>query len=66
MINLFNLIPVGMLDGGRIGNALSPYTGVAGVGLAGSMIYSGAVANPIFYLITLAGGGYNNKLMKLL
>ena len=56
MINLFNLIPVGMLDGGRIGNALSPYTGVAGVGLAGSMIYSGAVANPIFYLITLAGG----------
>jgi Zn-dependent protease len=56
MINLFNLIPVGMLDGGRIGNALSPYTGVAGVGLAGSMIYTGAVANPIFYLITLAGG----------
>uniref|UniRef100_A0A7S3QDR6 Peptidase M50 domain-containing protein n=1 Tax=Chaetoceros debilis TaxID=122233 RepID=A0A7S3QDR6_9STRA len=56
MINLFNLIPVGMLDGGRIGNALSPYAGVAGVGLAGSMIYSGAVSNPIFYLITLAGG----------
>ena len=59
-------IPVGMLDGGRIGNALSPYTGVAGFGLAGSMIYTGAVSNPIFYLITLAGGGYNNKLMKLL
>ena len=56
MINLFNLIPVGMLDGGRIGNALSPKIGVAGVGLAGSMIYTGAVTNPIFYLITLAGG----------
>jgi Zn-dependent protease len=56
MINLFNLIPIGMLDGGRIGNALSPYTGIAGFGLAGSMIYAGAVSNPIFYLITLAGG----------
>jgi hypothetical protein len=55
MINQVS-IPVGMLDGGRIGNALSPYTGVAGFGLAGSMIYTGAVSNPIFYLITLAGG----------
>jgi hypothetical protein len=64
MINQVS-IPVGMLDGGRIGNALSPYTGVAGFGLAGSMIYTGAVSNPIFYLITLAGG-YNNNLMKLL
>jgi Zn-dependent protease len=56
MINLFNLIPIGMLDGGRIGNALSPYAGVAGVGIAGSMIALGQVSNPIFYLITLAGG----------
>lgn len=56
MINLFNLLPVGMLDGGRIGNALSPYVGVAGVGLAGSMIYTGMISNPIIYLITLAGG----------
>jgi Zn-dependent protease len=56
MINLFNLIPVGMLDGGRVGNALSPYIGVAGTGMAGSMIYSGMVSNPLFYLITLAGG----------
>jgi len=56
MINLFNLIPVGMLDGGRIGNALSPYTGVLGVTMAGSMIYLEHVNNPIFYLITLAGG----------
>jgi Zn-dependent protease len=56
MVNLFNLIPVGMLDGGRIGNALSPYTGLVGVGVAGGMIYSGMVSNPIFYIITLAGG----------
>lgn len=56
MINLFNLIPIGMLDGGRIGNALSPYAGVVGVGVSGSMIGLGQVSNPIFYLITLAGG----------
>ncbi len=56
MVNLFNLIPVGMLDGGRIGNALSPYAGVAGVGIASSMIYAGTVSNPLFYLITMAGG----------
>ncbi len=55
MINLFNLIPIGMLDGGRIGNALSPYAGVIGVGVSGSMIALGQVSNPIFYLITLAG-----------
>ena len=57
MINLFNLIPIGMLDGGRIGSALSPYAGVAGVGIAGSMIAMGQVSNPIFYLITM-GGAY--------
>ena len=56
MINLFNLIPVGMLDGGRIGNALSPYAGVAGVGIAGSMLATGMTSSPILYLITLAGG----------
>ena len=56
MINLFNLIPIGMLDGGRIGNALSPFAGVVGVGISGSMIALGQVSNPIFYLITLAGG----------
>lgn len=61
MVNLFNLIPVGMLDGGRIGNALSPYTGLMGVGVAGSMIYGGLVSNPIFYIITLAGGYQSGK-----
>lgn len=55
MINLFNLIPIGMLDGGRIGNALSPYAGLAGIGLSGGLIASGMVSNPIFYLITMAG-----------
>ncbi len=56
MINLFNLIPIGMMDGGRIGNALSPYAGLAGVGIAGSLIVLDQIQNPIFYLVTLAGG----------
>jgi Zn-dependent protease len=56
MINLFNLLPIGAMDGGRIASALSPYAGVAGLGLGGVLAYSGAIHNPIFYLILLAGG----------
>lgn len=57
MINLFNLIPLGTLDGGRICGAISPYAGVVGLGMAGLMAYEGMIHNPIFYLILL-GGGY--------
>jgi Zn-dependent protease len=56
MINLFNLLPIGAMDGGRIASALSPYAGVAGLGIGGALAYAGAVQNPIFYLILLAGG----------
>jgi Zn-dependent protease len=56
MINMFNLLPIGSMDGGRITGALSPYAGVAGIGMGGALAYSGAVQNPIFYLILLAGG----------
>lgn len=57
MINLFNLLPVGILDGGRIASALSsPYAGLAGLGLGGALAYSGTISNPIFYLVLLAGG----------
>ena len=56
MINLFNLLPIGMLDGGRICGALSPWAGVAGLGMGAGLLYTGAVANPIFYLIMLSGG----------
>jgi Zn-dependent protease len=56
MINLFNLLPIGMMDGGRISGAISPYVGVAGLGLGGLLAYSGEIHNPIFYLILLAGG----------
>jgi len=54
-INLFNLLPIGMLDGGKICDAISPYVGVAGLGLGGSLIYSGIIANPIFYLVMISG-----------
>jgi Zn-dependent protease len=56
MVNLFNLLPVGVLDGGRIASALSPYAGVAGLGLGGTLAYTGMISNPIFYLVLLAGG----------
>ncbi|KAL9189001.1 hypothetical protein ACHAXT_011491 [Thalassiosira profunda] len=57
MINLFNMIPLGMMDGGRICGAVSPYAGLVGLGLGGTMAYQGMISNPIFYLILL-GGGY--------
>ena len=56
MINLFNMLPLGMLDGGRICGALSPWAGVVGLGLGGGLIYAGAISNPIFYLIMMGGG----------
>jgi Zn-dependent protease len=56
MINLFNLIPLGMMDGGRICGAISPYAGLVGLGLGGTMAYQGMISNPIFYLILMAGG----------
>lgn len=56
MINLFNLLPIGDMDGGRIAGALSPYFGVAGLAGGAGLIYAGAVHNPLFYLIMLAGG----------
>ena len=57
MINLFNLIPLGMMDGGRICGAISPYAGLVGLGVGGTLAYQGMIQNPIFYLILL-GGGY--------
>lgn len=56
MINLFNMLPIGMMDGGRITSALSPYSGLAGLGIGGGLIYGGVVSNPIFYLVMMSGG----------
>ena len=57
MINMFNMLPLGMMDGGRICGALSPYSGLVGLGLGGSLIYMDMISNPIFYLIMM-GGAY--------
>jgi Zn-dependent protease len=56
MINLFNLMPLGSMDGGRIAGALSKWSHVAGLGMGGTLAYTGVVSNPIFYLVLLAGG----------
>jgi Zn-dependent protease len=56
MINLFNMMPIGSMDGGRIVGALSPYASLAGIGMGGMLAYQGVVQNPLFYLILLAGG----------
>ena len=56
MINMFNLLPLGSMDGGRIAGALSPYMSVAGVAMGAGLAYTGAIHNPIFYLILLSGG----------
>ena len=55
MINLFNLLPIGSLDGGRIGNAISPAFGAVGLLTGAYMIYEGVISNPIFYLVMASG-----------
>ena len=55
MINLFNLLPIGSLDGGRVADALNRWLGVGGLALGGALLYAGAVTNPIFYLVMLSG-----------
>ncbi len=48
-LNLFNLTPIGFLDGGRIVTALSQWLWVAGLVIMGAM----AVAHPSFLLIMI-------------
>jgi Zn-dependent protease len=55
-INLFNLLPIGGLDGGIVAGSLSRWFLLGGLGAGGAMIYTGAIANPMFYLIMFAAG----------
>lgn len=49
LLNLFNLVPLGFLDGGRIATALSPWLWVAGLVIMGVMAY----LHPTFLLIII-------------
>jgi len=55
MINLFNLLPMGMLDGGQVAAVLHPSLLVAGCAVGSYMAYDGQINNPIVYLIILGG-----------
>lgn len=53
MVNLFNLLPIGMLDGGRVAGALSKWTLPVGIALSGAGIYA-FPHNPIMYLTAIS------------
>lgn len=55
VINLFNLLPLGSLDGGRITSAINPFFNILGIAGGGYLIYEGIIHNPLFYLILLSG-----------
>ncbi|GAC1341944.1 MAG: hypothetical protein NVSMB29_13150 [Candidatus Dormibacteria bacterium] len=54
-INLFNLLPINPLDGGRVANAVSVWANIVGLGIAGVLL-----------LITLATGATNPFLIVIL
>jgi Zn-dependent protease len=60
LLNLFNLIPLSPLDGGRVAGALSPWFNVVGLGVVLALILgpiaAGHAVNPILLLILLIGG----------
>jgi hypothetical protein len=51
MINLFNMMPIGTMDGGRIASAISKNILLGGLGIGALLIVNGVIHNPIFYLI---------------
>jgi Zn-dependent protease len=59
LINLFNLIPMSPLDGGRVASAVSKWANVAGIGvillLIAGYTASGAPLNPFLVIILLFG-----------
>jgi Zn-dependent protease len=49
LLNLFNLIPIGMLDGGRVVTALSPWLSLVGL----AILLALTIAHPNFLLILI-------------
>lgn len=59
LVNLFNLIPMSPLDGGRVASAVSKWTNVVGIAIVLALIVgyyaSGSPVNPFLFIILLFG-----------
>lgn len=58
-INLFNLLPINPLDGGRVANAVSVWANVVGLAIAAALLLitlATGAANPFLIVILLIGG----------
>ncbi|MDQ2960700.1 MAG: site-2 protease family protein [Candidatus Dormibacteraeota bacterium] len=59
LVNLFNLIPMSPLDGGRVASAVSRWANVVGLGVVAALIVgyyaSGSPVNPFLFIILLFG-----------
>jgi len=53
LLNLFNLLPFGMLDGGRITGAISPRIWLVGALVLGAAVLTGWLRNPLLIFVLL-------------
>ncbi len=55
IINLMNMMPIGMMDGGRVLDACSPWFGVMGSACGAYLCLSGYFVNPLIYMGVFMG-----------